>query len=270
MMVHDPTSANGSSLGSHDLHVHTGMSDGALPLERVVEIAQELGVVVGIADHISTRNMKRFVSTVGAVERYLDALEEAPVFRSGEFCWCDELWASLPDELRERFDYRVGSNHGFWLPDGSMASPWWQTLPDAWAARPGELADVMVHNLCDLVRTMPIEIVAHSTLLPPALLALESDVTAWWTEEREDRFIDAVVASGVAMEISNRYRLPHDRLLRKAREAGARFSLGSDGHTEAQVARLGWAVDTALRVGLTEADLFVPERAFAGTRGYVG
>jgi histidinol phosphatase-like PHP family hydrolase len=255
---------NGGPLGTLDLHVHTTMSDGELSLQQVVDLAHERGVMVGIADHVSTRNLKRFVSSLRALEEYLDALDEAPVLRSGEFCWCDEMWSSMPDEISERFDYRIGSNHGFWLPDGSMASPWWKTLPSPWDQRADELVDIMVQNLCDLVRTMPIDIVAHSTLLPPALLRLEPDVEAWWTESREDRYIDALVASGVAMEISNRYRLPHDRLLRKAREAGARFSLGSDGHTEAQIARLDWAVCAAERAGIREADLFFPERAGAG------
>jgi histidinol phosphatase-like PHP family hydrolase len=256
-------SPDAGRLGTLDLHVHTTMSDGDLTLQQVVELAQERGVTVGIADHVSTRNLKRFVSSLQALEGYLDALDEAPVLRSGEFCWCDELWASMPVELAERLEYRIGSNHGFWLPDGSMASPWWKELPPAWAGKPGELVEIMVHNLCDLVRTMPIEIVAHSTLLPPALLRLDPDVEAWWTESREDRYIEAVVESGVAIEISNRYRLPHDRLLRKAREAGARFSLGSDGHTEAQIARLDWAVSAAERAGIGEADMFVPERAAA-------
>lgn len=257
----DPNAAEEPVLGRQDLHVHTTMSDGDLPLHHVVEIARELGVTLGIADHISTRNMDRFVATEQALASYLDALDDVPVFRAGEFCWCDPLWDQLPDELRTRFDYRVGSNHGFWLPDGSMASPWWKTLPPPWSERPEELMEIMVHNLCDLVRTMSVEIVAHSTLTPPVLLDLEPDVTAWWTGEREDRFVEAVVESGVAIEISNRYRLPHDRLLRKAKQAGARFSLGSDGHTEEQVARLDWAVDTARRVGITDADLFVPEQA---------
>jgi histidinol phosphatase-like PHP family hydrolase len=252
-----------SPLGGLDLHVHTTMSDGDLTLKRVVEVARERGITVGIADHISTRNLTRFVANLQALEQYLDAIEEAPVFRSGEFCWCDYLWSSLPDEINERFDYRIGSNHGFWLPDGSMASPWWQELPAPWDQQPGELVEIMVHNLCDLVRTMPIEIVAHSTMLPPVLLRLEADVEAWWTEAREDRFIDAVVESGVAIEISNRYRLPHSRLLRKARQAGARFSLGSDGHSEAQIARLDWAVAAANEAGITEAELFIPERAAA-------
>lgn len=247
-------------LGRQDLHAHTTMSDGDLPLERVAELARERGVEIGIADHVSSRNVERFVSSEERVRRYLDALEDAPVFRSGEFCWCDHMWRSLPAEVMDRFDYRVGSNHGFWLPDGSLGSPWWQRLPAPWDQRPQELMEIMVRNLCDMVRTMPVQIAAHSTLTPPALLGLEDDPHAWWTEEREDRYVEALTQSGVALEISNRYRLPHDRLLRRAKDAGARFSLGSDGHTEKQVARLEWAAETARRVGVTDADLFVPER----------
>jgi histidinol phosphatase-like PHP family hydrolase len=119
---------------------------------------------------------------------------------------------------------------------------------------------VMVDEQCRMVRTMPIHIAAHSTLTPSAFYALENDVEAWWTEAREERWVAALAETGVALEISNRYRLPHDRLLRRALDAGVRFSLGSDGHALDQVARLDWAVETARRVGVTDAHLFVPER----------
>lgn len=245
-------------LGSQDLHVHTNMSDGDLDLREVVEIAAGLGVAVGIADHVSTRNPRLFISDADRLDRYLTALEGEAVFRSAELCWCDPFSIRVAHEIRGRVDYLIGSNHGFALPDGTFGSPWWRKLPPAWGARPDELMEIMVHNLRDLVTAMPIAIVAHSTLLPPALLALEPDLHAWWTEDREDRFIAAVVASGVAVEISNRYRLPHDRLLRKAVQAGARFSLGSDGHHREQVARLEWAVATAERVGIGDAELYDP------------
>jgi histidinol phosphatase-like PHP family hydrolase len=249
-----------SLIGTQDLHSHTTFSDGDLPLERVVELARERGVQIGIADHISRRNTERFVATEAALRRYQDALEDVPVFRSGEFCWCDDFIQELPQELLDRFDYRIGSNHGFPLPGGGMGSPWWQTLPEPWNRQPQELMDVMVSELCRMVRTMPIHIAAHSTLTPPALYDIEPDVGAWWTDEREDRYVEALAESGVALEISNRYRLPHDRLLRKAAQAGVRFSLGSDGHTEAQLARLEWAADAARRAGFGEAQLFVAER----------
>ncbi|HEV7586659.1 MAG TPA: hypothetical protein VGO40_00920 [Longimicrobium sp.] len=253
-------SADGALLGRQDLHCHTTMSDGRLSLARVVEVAAERGVQVGIADHVSTRNPEMMIATRAELAEYLDALDAAPVFRSGEFCWCDTLWGELPDEVMRRFDYRIGSNHGFWLPDGSVASPWWERLPAPWKERPQELMELLAANLCDMVRAMPIQIAAHSTLIPPALRALEPDVHAWWTEAREDRYVEALAESGVALEISNRYRLPHDRLLTKALEAGVRFSLGSDGHSEKQVAALDWAAETARRVGVTDRELFVPER----------
>lgn len=249
-----------SLLGRMDLHVHTTMSDGYVPLEELVEIGRRRGVRIGVADHVSRRNMQRFVSTEMKVRRYLDALEAQDVFVSGEFCWCDDYYRELPDEVMARFDYLVGSNHGFNLPGGGMGSPWWEQLPPDWVHRPQELMDVMVDELCRMVRTMPIQIAAHSTLTPPALYAMEDDVDAWWDGAREDRYVEALAGSGVALEISNRYRLPHDRLLRKALQAGVRFSLGSDGHGRDQVARLEWAAETARRVGVTDADLFVPER----------
>jgi histidinol phosphatase-like PHP family hydrolase len=236
------------------------MSDGDLSLEEVVAAATERGVVVGIADHISSRNPRRFVATERQLVAYLDAVASAPVFRAGEFCWCDRFVDTLPEEMLARLDYRIGSNHGFTLPDGTSASPWWTELPDAWRGRSEEVMDAMVDNLCDLVTTMPVQIVAHATLTPAALLDLEPDIHAWWNDEREDRFVAALLASGVALEISNRYRLPHDRLLRKGKQAGIRFALGSDGHTCEQVARLDWAVDTATRIGITADDLFQPER----------
>lgn len=256
-------SAAGEVLGRFDLHAHTTMSDGEMELERVVELAAEHGVTIGIADHVSTRNVKRFVATLEAVEAYVASLEAAPVLRAAEFCWCDPLHDQLPAELLARLDYTIGSNHGFALPGGSMGSPWWKRLPPEWAGRPDRLMELMVLNLCDLAEAMPVQIIAHPTLMPPALLALEPDVHAWWTEEREDRFIEATLRGGVAIEISNRYRLPHDRLLAKAKRAGATFSLGSDGHTAAQIGRLEWAVEAARRADIGDADLYIPERAAA-------
>lgn len=248
-------------MGAQDLHVHTTLSDGDLAPGRVAELAAERGVQIGIADHVSGRNPSRFVADLGRVEAYLDALDTLPVWRAGEFCWLDDLWRTLPAETLARFDYRIGSNHGFLLPDGTVASPWWRKLPPPWDGAPAGVMDALVDGLCELVRTMPVQIVAHSTLTPPALRELEDDTDAWWTPAREERFVAALVGSGVALEISNRYRLPHDRLLRKALEAGARFSLGSDAHHEEQVGRLEWAIATARRVGVTERELFVPEPA---------
>lgn len=58
-------------------------------------------------------------------------------------------------------------------------------------------------------------------MLSPALLALEANIEAWWAEEREGRFVDAAGGVDVAIEISNRYRLPAIDSLQGARGRGA-------------------------------------------------
>lgn len=237
--------------------MHTTMSDGHLSLAEVVGISEEVSRQFGIADHVSSRNRRQFVSDEEKLRAYLAALEAAPVLRSAELCWADPFAMDKAEWLADELDYVIGSNHGFELDDGTSVTPWSDALPGRWANRLDEVMDLLVDNLCRLVTTMPIAIVAHSTLLPAALARSDPDPERWWSEEREDRFVDAVVSSGVAMEISNRYRLPHDRILRKARERGATFSLGSDGHTRAQIGRLEWSVETADRVGISTGQLFV-------------
>jgi hypothetical protein len=222
------------------------MSDGDLALDEVIHVARELGVSVGIADHVSARHPQLFVSDTTRLRRYLEALDTAPVFRAGELCWRDPFSSRLaadPDLVR-RFDYLIGSNHGFQVPDGTLFTPWTKTIPEGFAGRTDDIMDALVDNSCELVATLPIAIVAHPTLLPHALLQLESDVEAWWTEERESRLIEATLRAGVAIEISNRYRLPHPRFLVRAREAGARFTLRADSRAEARLSPVPCSLST--------------------------
>ena len=51
--------------------------------------------------------------------------------------------------------------------------------------------------------------------------------------------MNALFHAGIAFEISNRYR-PHERLVKRAHDRGVRLSLGSDGHTRAQVGDLAF------------------------------
>lgn len=254
--------ADGSHLplGGFDLHAHTTMSDGDLSLEEVAALASDLGITIGVSDHVSSRNSRRFVSGPDKLDSYLAALAQAPVLRSAELCWQDPFSHSVADRLSQALDYLIGSNHGFELDGGIRVTPWTETLPAELVGHEETIMDAVVENLCRLVHTLPIDIAAHSTLLPAALTALDPDPERWWTEPREDRFIDAIVESGTAVEISNRYRLPHDRFLRKARQAGALFTLGSDGHHRHQVGQLGWALETAHRTGMDERVIFLPER----------
>jgi histidinol phosphatase-like PHP family hydrolase len=71
--------------------------------------------------------------------------------------------------------------------------------------------------------------------------------------------IYAAVEHGVAIEINARYRIPSPVFIRLARDAGARFCFGSNQHGE-DVGKLEYPVKMVKECGLTQQDVFVPER----------
>jgi histidinol phosphatase-like PHP family hydrolase len=124
--------------------------------------------------------------------------------------------------------------HGIWLPNVELVYAFSRRFPDI---SPDEYMEAHVENLERFAREMPVDILAHPTLLPLALRRLPLE--EMWTEQREERAVRALSSAGIAFEISNRYR-PHERFVRRAWEAGVRISLGSDGHTFAQVAEVAF------------------------------
>ena len=235
-----------------DLHAHTTFSDGLLSVAEVAAAAAARGVRPTVADHLS-RCVSQAVKSVEGVRDYLDALEGQPVLAAGEFCWHDTLWRELPDDLVRRFSHRVGSLHAVELPGGGelhmFARGWPRGLtPDAYI-------DAHVDALERFAREMPVDILAHPTLLPIPLRT--RPLEELWTEPREERAVEALRAAGIAFELSNRYRV-HERFARRAAERGVRLALGSDGHTAEQMADLAWPLALARSLGVADADLYDP------------
>jgi histidinol phosphatase-like PHP family hydrolase len=236
-----------------DCHAHTTMSDGALSIEELIETVRARGVRPSVADHLST-DVSQAVKTIEGVREYLDALELYDVARGGEFCWHDPLWRELPSELSARFTHKLGSLHAVHIPGASRPlSMWHRELPNELS--PGAYMSLQLAELERFAAEMPVDILSHPTLLP--LPSRELPVDELWTDALEERLVDALFHAQIAFEISNRYR-PHERLVKRAHDRGVRLSLGSDGHTRAQVGDLAFPLEMARRVGAEESTLFDP------------
>ena len=235
-----------------DCHAHSTMSDGALTVQEIVERGQSLGVRPSVSDHIS-RDVAVGPRDVAAIGAYLDELERHPVLRGGEFCWHDSLWRELPAELATRFTHRIGSLHAIILADGRVLHSFSRRFPEELS--PAHYMDAYVDNLERLACEMPVDVLAHPTLLPLTLRdRAPEDV---WTEAHEDRAVDALRRGGIALEVSARYR-PHERLIRRAAAAGVRISLGSDGHSAEQVADVAWPLALTRSLGIRDEELYDP------------
>ena len=237
-----------------DCHAHTRMSDGALDVDGLVERARERGVKPSVADHIS-RDVAGAVKSVEGVEAYLDTLDEYPVLRGGEFCWHDALWREIPPALVKRFTHRVGSLHAIYLADGTLVHAFGRQFPAALTAR--QYMDAHLDEVERFAAQMPVDILAHPTLVPMSLRARAGEEL--WSERDEERLVNALHAAGIAFEVSNRYK-PHERIVRRAIDRGVRISLGSDGHTADQVANIEWPLQLTRRLGVADAELYDPSR----------
>ena len=248
------TSSTSKGWKPRDNHAHTTHSDGALSPEQLVARAESRGVRPGIADHVS-RDVQSAVKTLERVEEYLTSLESLgpDVARGGEFCWHDTLWRDLPDRLVRRFTHRVGSLHAVQLADGSWVHMFQRKLPPG--LEPQAYMDDHVASLEAMLAEMPVDLLAHPTLLPLEYRKLPLEEL--WTEPREERAVEALYRAGIAFEVSARYR-PHERFVRRAADRGVRLSLGSDGHSRDQLGALDRPLALVRSIGIRDEDLYDP------------
>jgi histidinol phosphatase-like PHP family hydrolase len=193
------------------------------------------------------------VSSVDDIRLYLDELDRHDVLRGGEFCWHDNLWREVPDELWPRFTHVLGSLHAIFLPDGTVFHAFASDWPDDLDR--DVYMDAHVANVERYALEMPVDILSHPTLLPWALRSVPLEEV--WTEAREERAIEALLKAGIAFEISNRYR-PHERFVKRAVEHGVRISLGSDGHSAKQVGDIAWPLSVARALGVPDDAIYDP------------
>jgi len=235
-----------------DCHAHSTMSDGALAVPDLIERVTGRGVRPSVSDHIS-RDVTGAVSSLDAVRHYLDELDQYDVARGGEFCWHDSLWRELPDELSARFTHKLGSLHAIYLDDRSLVHAFSRRFPPG--LTPDDYMSAHIANAEQLAATMPVDILAHPTLVTLSLRSLPVDEL--WTEDREERLVTALFEAGIAFEVSSRYR-PHERLVRRAVDRGVRIALGSDGHSDDQVGDVTFSLALARHCGVRDEELFDP------------
>jgi histidinol phosphatase-like PHP family hydrolase len=62
----------------------------------------------------------------------------------------------------------------------------------------------------------------------------------------------------VAIEINNRYRIPSPTFLKLAKQAGVKFSMGTN-NSDSNLGRAEYALEMIRECGLTSRDMFMPK-----------
>ena len=115
--------------------------------------------------------------------------------------------------------------------------------------------DARVARAVDALEREPMDIWASPTYLPPPLA---KDYNTLWTEQRMKKVIDAAARNQVAIEISNRYRIPSAAFIRAAKAGGCKFCFGSNNAGASDLGRCEYGIEMLNECKLDWRDFFVP------------
>jgi histidinol phosphatase-like PHP family hydrolase len=227
-----------------DLHAHL---EGQISIERALEIARTRGVYLGVVEHGGRGEALHDDDTL---HRYVAEMAPHPVYVGIQAEGLD--WdRCFSDTARAELDFVLSDALTFPERDGRRVRLW---TAEAHVDDAQDFMDRYVNFNVQVISSTPIDILANPTFLPADIV---DAYDALWTEARMDTVIAAAVAHGVAIEINARYEIPSIAFILRAKEAGVRFSLGSNEHGE-EIGQLAYCVRAARECGLTRADIYLP------------
>jgi len=187
------------------------------------------------------------------LQAYLDTVLLSPLVWHAMQAEGREWLDLFSEESRNRFDY-VFTDAMTWTNNRGVRQRLW--IPDETdVGDPQDFMDQLVDNIVKVVSSEPIDIHVNPTFLPAEIADRYDEL---WTDERIDRVVKALAESGVALEINNRYKLPSATIIKKAKEAGVKFTLGTNNGGANDLGRMEYGIRMIQECGLTSTDMWYP------------
>jgi histidinol phosphatase-like PHP family hydrolase len=236
-----------------DYHAHP---EADMTVDRALALSRERGVKFGLVQHAGVKDGTSSAELVGNDDElmaWIRSLDGKPVFRGIQAEHMNWMSAFSKDAIA-KLDYVLGD--ALTMPDksGALVKLW---TPAFHTDNATEFMDRYVDYHVEVMSKQPLDILANPTFLPEVL---QADYDRLWTEGRMRKVIDAAVNNRMAMEINSRYRVPRLRFLRMAKEAGLKFSFGSNAHTADAIGNIDYGVEMYRELGLELDQFFRPRR----------
>ncbi len=230
-----------------DFHVHL---KGGLTIAQACENSVKLGINYGIAPNCG---LKFPVTDDKSLFAYMDTVQSKPIFRGMQAEGREWITLFSPEAVA-KFDY-VFTDGMTWTDHKGRRMRLW--IPEeAFVDNEQQFMDELIGKIESVVSQEPVDIHVNPTFLPAVIAAKYDEL---WTDSRIDRFVKVLAQNGVALEINSRYKLPTEKILRKAKEAGVKFSFGTN-NTGSDLGTLDYSLEMKDKLELTYKDMFMPKK----------
>ena len=226
-----------------DYHVHWPASSG---LEAAVEKALSYGYEFGIASH-ETRDAQ--VKALFAKDFVFPQLFYALQGEGRE-------WAkTLSKETHDMFDYVFTDALTFNDHKDRRTLLWIDRyvimdIPEQ------EYMDMIMDRTLKIIHEEPIDFFASPTRLSPSMM---KDYDKYWTDARIAQLINALKGNHVALEINSFSSVPSAKIIKAAKAAGVKFTLGTNNERVEELNRLEYSLRMVEECGLTIDDMWFPK-----------
>ncbi len=234
-------------------HVHL---KGGLTLEEALALSRKTGVYYGIAVNCGVGFS---VTNDAGIHQYLETMKGQPVFVAMQAEGREWVKMFSPEAIA-KFDYVFTDSMTYTDDKGRRMRLWMKD--EVFVDDKQAFMETLVNRAVGILSNEPVDIYVNPTFLPDVIAA---EYDALWTEERMHRVIDAAVKHGVAIEINARYRLPSPKFIRLAKQAGAKFSFGTN-NGDRSVGDLDYCLQMVRECGLVWRDMFFPGQRHKGIR----
>lgn len=228
-----------------DLHIHLNRYylDGAINKSRNEEIDYGILASAGLGYSIHSDIQ---------IDSFLLEMKKYPMFYVGIQGEGREWTSLFSQEYLNKLDYVVTDAMTFTDQKGRRNRIW--IKEETWIDDEEQFMEFLVNTIVNILNNEPINIYVNPTYLPD-LMSKRYD--KFWTEERMERVISAAITKGIAIEINNRYKIPSEKFIKKAKAKGAKFTLGTNNYsysfTGAEYAR-----KMIRKCNLNESDFYLP------------
>ena len=226
-----------------DLHVHLTQE---FTIDKVMEIAKNRNVKFGIVDHPAVWAIRNDAD----LKNYIDRLRKYPVYiglQPLELGWSKKF----SPELLSQIDYILMDPQRVQMKNGEMLQIW---EFNTYVEDTEEFMERYMEHSMDILNNEPINIFGWPLFLP---VCIARDYYTLWTENRMQQIITAAKKKNIAIEINDMAHTPHDKFILKAKQAGLKFTFGSDSRNP-NAGRLAYSKAVAKKCNLRKEDFYVP------------
>ena len=232
-----------------DFHGHL---KGGLTVEQVSAHGRLHGYNYGLAPNCG---LNFPVTNDSSLRAWYNEMEPEPVFKAMQ---CEgREWVTLfsPDAIA-LYDYiftdamtwtdHKGRRMRLWIPE--------ETFVD----NEQQFMDMLVGKIEAVMNQEPVDIYVNPTYLPDVIAAKYNEL---WTPERMDRVIKALADNDVALEINSRFKIPSLEFIKRARQAGVKFTLGTNNGGNEDLGALEYSLQMIREAGITADEMYLPKPA---------